>query len=137
MVLGEFLYVMLNSSGVRMNVLVLFKICDKVVIPYVYNLSKYFWDCVFEWSEKVWYMGLVFHIISSGVFLIGKVLFVVVTCISYSLWSRKSVRAIGDSYRIFHMWLEEHLTILQTTYVEAPSHHKTNYKHTQSKVALL
>ena len=96
MVLGELLYVMRNSSGVRMDVLVLFKICDRVVIPYVYNLSKYFWDCIFEWSEKVWYMGLVFHIISSGVFLIGKVLFVVVTCISYSLWSRKSVRAIGD-----------------------------------------
>ncbi len=41
-------------------------------------------------------MGLVLHAISSGVFLIGKVVFVVVIWISYSLWSRKSVRAIGD-----------------------------------------
>jgi hypothetical protein len=41
-------------------------------------------------------MGLVLHVVSNGVFLIGKALFVVVTCISYSLLSRKSVRAIGD-----------------------------------------
>ena len=41
-------------------------------------------------------MGLVLHDVSSGVFFIGKFLFLVVTCISYSLVSRKSVLAIGD-----------------------------------------
>lgn len=41
-------------------------------------------------------MGLVLHAISSGVYLTVKVLFLVVTCISYSLLSRNSVRAIGD-----------------------------------------
>ena len=41
-------------------------------------------------------MGLVLHVISNGIFFTGKALFVVVTCISYSLLSRKSVRAIGD-----------------------------------------
>ena len=35
MVLGRFLYVVRNSSGVRMDVLVLFRICGKVVMPYV------------------------------------------------------------------------------------------------------
>jgi hypothetical protein len=96
MVLGEFLYVMRNSYGVRVDVLFVFMICDSVVMPYVYSLSRYFWDCILEWSERVWYMGLVLHVISNGVFLIGKVLFVVVTCISYSFLSKKSVRDIGD-----------------------------------------
>ena len=41
-------------------------------------------------------MGLVLHVISNGVFFTVKVLFVVVIYISYSLWSTKSVRAIGD-----------------------------------------
>ena len=53
MVLGEFLYVIRNSFGVRMDVLVLFKICDRVILPYVYSLSRYFWDCIFEWSERM------------------------------------------------------------------------------------
>jgi hypothetical protein len=42
MVLGRLLYVVRNSSGVRMDVLVVFKICDRVVMPYVYSLSRYF-----------------------------------------------------------------------------------------------
>lgn len=41
-------------------------------------------------------MGLVLHDVSNGVFLIGKFLFWVVICISYSLVSKKSVLAIGD-----------------------------------------
>jgi len=41
-------------------------------------------------------MGLVLHAISNGVFWTGMVLFFVVTCISYSLLSRKSIRAIRD-----------------------------------------
>ncbi len=53
MVLGEFLYVIRNSSGVRMDVLVLFRICDRVVMPYVYSLSRYFWECLFELSVRV------------------------------------------------------------------------------------
>jgi hypothetical protein len=69
MVLGEFLYVMRNSSGVRMVVLVLFRICVSVVMPYVYSLSRYFWDCILEWSGRVAYMGLVRHVVSSGIFL--------------------------------------------------------------------
>lgn len=48
MVLGEFLYIVRNSSGVRMAVLVLFRSCDSVVMPYVYSLSRYFWDCILE-----------------------------------------------------------------------------------------
>jgi hypothetical protein len=68
MVLGEFLYVVRNSSGVRMDVLVLFRIWGSVVMPYVYSLSKYCWDCKMEWSGRVSYMGLVLHAISSGVF---------------------------------------------------------------------
>ena len=87
---------MRNSSGVRMVVLVLFRICDSVVMPYVYSLSRYFWDCILEWSDRVAYMGLVLNVVSSGVFLTGKVLFLVVTCILYSLLSRKNVLAIGD-----------------------------------------
>ena len=96
MVLGEFLYVMQNSSGVRMAVLVLFWICGSVVMPYVYSLSRYFWDCILEWSGRVVYVGLFLHAVSCGVFLTGKVLFLVVTCISYYLLSRKSVLAMSD-----------------------------------------
>ena len=47
MVLGQFLYVVRNSSGVRVVVLEILRICGSVVMPYVYSLSRYFWDCVF------------------------------------------------------------------------------------------
>ena len=42
------------------------------------------------------YVGLFFHASSSGVFLMGNARIAVVTCISYSFFSRKSVRAMGD-----------------------------------------
>ena len=53
MILGKFLYVARNSSGVRTDVLVLFRICGRVVMPYVYSLSRYCWDFVLEWSVRV------------------------------------------------------------------------------------
>ena len=42
------------------------------------------------------YVGLFFHACSSGVVLMGNARFAVVTCISYSLSSKKSVLAMSD-----------------------------------------
>ena len=42
MVFGTCLHVIRNSSGVSMALLFLFWICVSVVMPYVYNLSRYF-----------------------------------------------------------------------------------------------
>ena len=41
-------------------------------------------------------MGLVIHVCSNGVFLMGNDRFTEVTCISYSPSRRNSVRAMGD-----------------------------------------
>ena len=49
-----------------------------------------------ELFVRLAYAGLVFHAISNGVCLMGNALFAVVMCISYSLSSRKNVRATGD-----------------------------------------
>lgn len=40
--LGVCCYMCLNSSGVRMAVLVLFCICKRLVMPYMYGLFTYF-----------------------------------------------------------------------------------------------
>ena len=49
-----------------------------------------------EASSRVVYIGLDNHACSSEVFLRGNARVAVVTCISYSLLSRKRVRAVGD-----------------------------------------
>ena len=59
-------------------------------------MSKYFLDCNLELFVRLAYAGLFFHVISSGVCLMGNALFVVVMCISYSFSRRKSVRGMGD-----------------------------------------
>ena len=42
MVFGTCLYVVRNSLGERMTLVFVFWICVSVVIPHVYNFSKYF-----------------------------------------------------------------------------------------------
>lgn len=42
-ILGVCLYLVLNSSGVRMALVSLCFICVIVVMPYVYSLSRYVW----------------------------------------------------------------------------------------------
>ena len=90
------LYMARNSYVVSMARMSLFWICVIVVIPYMYSLLRYFW--VFESTQfvRLAYVGLFFHVCSSGVVLMGNARFVVVTCISYSHSSRKNVRAMGD-----------------------------------------
>ena len=96
MVLDVCLYVSWNSFGVIIAIVSLFWICISVVMPYVYSLLRYFWDFILEVSVRLVYIGLDSHVCSSGVFLRGKARFAVVTCISYSLLSRKRVLAMGD-----------------------------------------
>lgn len=79
-----------------MTLLVLFWICVNVVMSYVYNLSRNFWDCVLEFSGRLSYAGVVLHAISSWVCFMGNVLFAVTMYILYSLFSKKSVRTMGD-----------------------------------------
>ena len=95
-VLGACLYMVRNSSGVRMALMVVFWICSRVVIPYVYSLSRNFWDCILDSSVKLAYVGVDFHVSSSWVCLMGNVLFAVVMCISYSFFNNKSMRVMGD-----------------------------------------
>ena len=95
-VLGACLYMVRNSSGERMALLVLFWICGRVVIPYVYSLSRNFRDFVLASSVRLAYVGVVLHADSSWVCLMGNALFVVARCISYSLFNKKSVLAMGD-----------------------------------------
>ena len=87
--LGICLYMAWNSYEVSMARVSLFWICVIVVIPYMYSLLRYFW--VFESTQfvRLAYVGLFFHVCSSGVVLMGNVWFVVVTCISYSHSSKK------------------------------------------------
>ena len=49
-----------------------------------------------ELSVRLAYAGLVLHVSSSGVLLMGNARFMMVTCISYFLSSRKSVCTMGD-----------------------------------------
>ena len=65
-------------------------------MPYVYNLFKNFWDCILSFSDRLAYMGVVFHDNSSWVCFMGNVLLSVVKYISYSFFSKKNVRAMGD-----------------------------------------
>ena len=62
----------------------------------MYNLSRNFWDCVLDSSDKLAYVGVDFHFSSSWVCFMGNALLAVVMCISYSLFNKKSVRAMGD-----------------------------------------
>ena len=64
-VLGACLYMVWNSSGVSMALVVVFWICSRVVIPYVYSLSKNFWDCILDSSVELVYAGVDFHVSSS------------------------------------------------------------------------
>ena len=95
-VLGAYLCMVQNSSCVSMALLVSFWICGKVVMLYVYSLSRNFWDFALSVSVRLTYMGLDFQANSSWVCLMGNVLFVVVMWISYSFFNKKSVRAMGD-----------------------------------------
>ena len=85
-----------NSSGFSMAVVSLFWICFNVVIPCMYSLSRYVWDFFLAFSGRLGYDGLDFYACSNGVFLDGDARFVVVTCISYFISSRKSILAMGD-----------------------------------------
>ena len=87
---------MRNSSCVSILLLVLFWICGRVVIPYVYSLSRYFWDFVLSSVVRLMYAGVVLHANSSWVCLMGNALLAVVMCISYCFFNKKSVRAMGD-----------------------------------------
>lgn len=60
-VLGECLCMVRNSSGVSMALLVLFWICGRVVMPYVYNLSRNFWDLTLSFSVRLAYVGFDFQ----------------------------------------------------------------------------
>ena len=53
----------------------------------------YFWIFILEASSRVVYIGLDNHACSSEVFLRGNARVATVTCISYSLFSRKKVQA--------------------------------------------
>ena len=55
MVLGACLCMLRNFSGVSMTLLVLFWICGRVVMPYVYNLSRNFWDFALSFSVRLAY----------------------------------------------------------------------------------
>ena len=55
----------------------------------MYSLLRYSWVFVLVQSIRLAYVGLFFHVCSSGVVLMGNVRFVVVTCISYSHSSKK------------------------------------------------
>ena len=73
-----------------------FWICGSVVIPYVYSLFRYCCDFVLAVFVRLAYVGLVLHVFSSGVCLMGNARFVVVACISYSRSSKKSILATCD-----------------------------------------
>ena len=62
----------------------------------MYNLSRYLCDCILEVSVRLMYVSWDIHVCSSGVFLRGNALLVVVTCTSYSLFNRNRVFAMGD-----------------------------------------
>ena len=79
-----------------MAVVVVFWICCRVVIPYVYSLSRNFWDCSLDSSVRLVYAGVDIHVSSNWVCLMGNALFAVTMWISYSFFNRKSVRAMGD-----------------------------------------
>ena len=89
-VLGAYLCMVRNSSCVRMALLVSFWICGKVVMPYVYSLSRNFWDFALSFSVRLTYMGLDFQANSSWVCLMGNVLFVVVMWISYIFLTKRA-----------------------------------------------
>ena len=48
MVLGAVYIFVWNSFGVSMDFVLGFWICGRVVMPYMYSLSRYFWDLVLE-----------------------------------------------------------------------------------------
>ena len=62
----------------------------------MYSLARYLCDFILEASVRLAYVCWVIHICSMGVFLRGNPRFVVVTWISYSLFNRKRVLAMGD-----------------------------------------
>ena len=96
MFLGICLYLSWNSSGVRMSMVFGFWICAMVVMPNIYSLFKYFWVAVLVVLERLAYDGVFLHACSRGVILMGNYRLAVVTCISNSLSSRKSVLVISD-----------------------------------------
>ena len=53
MVLGICLYVDWNLFGVSMALVSWFCICDNAVMPYMYNLSRYFWVWVLAKSVRL------------------------------------------------------------------------------------
>ena len=79
-----------------MAVTSLFWICVIIVMPCVENLSRYLCDFILEVFVRLIYVCWDIHVCSSGVSLRGKASFVVVTCISYSLFNKNNIRVMGD-----------------------------------------
>ena len=72
MILGTYSYVVWNSSRASKVRFSLIWICSSVVIPYMYSLSRHFWDFVSMSVVKLAYVGLDCHACSSGVFFYGE-----------------------------------------------------------------